>query len=63
MMFGRDYDPDSMAAYAATLRRALREGQTPETLMDFLEGAEDGLAGFSREEPILLDFTGLLKAH
>ena len=41
LMFGRDYDPEALQDYATALKRALRENQTTETLITFLEGFED----------------------
>jgi hypothetical protein len=61
LVFGRHYPEEDMTLYATVLRRALRDGQTPDTLMAYLEGLEGGLKGVLREEPIPLNLEGLLR--
>jgi hypothetical protein len=58
-----DDDPvaEEMTLYATVLRRALREGCTPQSLPAYLEALDGGLAGLMREEPIPLNLDGLLR--
>lgn len=63
MMFGKDHNPGQLTNYAAALKRAMHDEQTPETLIDFLDGFDGGLDGLVRQEPIPLDLAGFLRSH
>jgi hypothetical protein len=61
LVLGGDPEAEEMTLYATVLRRALRDGRTPESLPAYLEGLDGGLAGLMRGEPIPLNLDGLLK--
>jgi len=61
LVFGGDYAQEDVTLYTTALRRALRDGQTPGTIMAYLQGLEGGLKDLVREEPIPLDMEGLLR--
>lgn len=52
LVFGPDYDGERLAEYAAALSHAEQEGQTPKTLIAFLQSFEGGIRGCARAAPV-----------